>query len=124
MFSKDFISAFNILSILAMSFFSVPNSPFLIKSKSPISLNKVCMTFARLSTLSGYAYQLRRDKCNSLAFHPAATSRAVSPSQRAGASLPRRSRVTAGGLTARLVAAGLRRDVAASAAQAGPHLRT
>jgi len=26
------------------------------------------MTFAKLSTLSGYAYQLRRDECNSLAF--------------------------------------------------------
>jgi len=28
LFSKDFISAFNILSIFAMSFFSIPNSPF------------------------------------------------------------------------------------------------
>jgi hypothetical protein len=35
LFSKDFISAFNILSIFAMSFFSVPNSTFSIKSKSP-----------------------------------------------------------------------------------------
>jgi len=35
LFSKGFISAFNILSISAMSLFSVPNSPFSIKSKSP-----------------------------------------------------------------------------------------
>jgi hypothetical protein len=34
-FSKDFISAFNILSISAMSFFAVPNSPFLMNPKSP-----------------------------------------------------------------------------------------
>ena len=68
MFSKDFISAFNILLISAMSYFSVPNSPFLIKSKSLISLNRVRMTFAELSTLSDYAYQLRRDKYNSVAF--------------------------------------------------------
>jgi hypothetical protein len=33
-----------------------------------ISLNRVHMTFAKLSALSDYAYQLRRDKCNSLAF--------------------------------------------------------
>jgi len=83
LFSKDFISAFNILSISAMSFYSVLNSPFLIKSKSPannilvlsvkldsiflplgilllfyISLNRVRMTFAKLLNL-----------CNSLAFH-------------------------------------------------------
>ena len=31
-------------------------------------MDRVRMTFARLSTLSGYAYQLRRDKCNSIAF--------------------------------------------------------
>ncbi len=35
LFSKDFISVFNLLSISAMSFFSVPNSPFSIKFKSP-----------------------------------------------------------------------------------------
>ena len=35
LFSKDFISAFNILSISAMSFFAVPNSPFSMKPKSP-----------------------------------------------------------------------------------------
>jgi hypothetical protein len=40
LFSKDFISAFNILSISAMSLFSVPNSPFSIKSKSPA--NNIC----------------------------------------------------------------------------------
>ena len=43
LFSKDFISAFNILSISAMSFFSVPNSPFSIKSKSPA--NNICVSF-------------------------------------------------------------------------------
>ncbi len=32
---KDFISAFNILAISAMSFFAVPNSPFSMKPKSP-----------------------------------------------------------------------------------------
>ena len=42
LFSKDFISAFNILSISAMSFFSVPNSPFSIKSKSPA--NNICVS--------------------------------------------------------------------------------
>jgi hypothetical protein len=42
LFSKDFISAFNILSIAAMSFFSVPNSPFSIKSKSPA--NNICVS--------------------------------------------------------------------------------
>jgi len=66
LFSIDFISAFNILSISAMSFFSVPNSPFSIKSKSPANNtcasssqteNRVRMTFARLSSL-----------CNLLAF--------------------------------------------------------
>ncbi len=35
LFSKDFISVFNILSISAMSFFAVPNSPFSMKPKSP-----------------------------------------------------------------------------------------
>ncbi len=35
LFSKDFISAFSILSISAMSFFAVPNSPFSMKPKSP-----------------------------------------------------------------------------------------
>ena len=35
LFFKDFISAFNVLSISEKSFFSVPNSPFSIKSKSP-----------------------------------------------------------------------------------------
>ncbi|MBT8349937.1 MAG: hypothetical protein KJO26_01705, partial [Deltaproteobacteria bacterium] len=39
------------------SLFSAPNSTFSIKSKSPISLNRVRMIFARLSTL-----------CNFLAF--------------------------------------------------------
>ncbi len=34
LFPKDFISAFNILSISAMSFFSVPNSLVSIKPKS------------------------------------------------------------------------------------------
>ncbi|PLX44921.1 MAG: hypothetical protein C0611_13470 [Desulfobacteraceae bacterium] len=43
MFSKDFINAFNILSISAMSYFSVPNSPFSIKSKSPA--NKIWVSF-------------------------------------------------------------------------------
>jgi len=57
LFSKDFISTFNILSVSAMYFSIVPNSTFLIKSKSAISLNRVRMTFTRLSAL-----------CNSLAF--------------------------------------------------------
>ena len=57
LYSKDFISSFNILLISAMSFYSVSDSPFLNKSKSPIFLNRVRMTFARLSTF-----------CNSLAF--------------------------------------------------------
>jgi hypothetical protein len=35
LFSKDFISAFNLLSISAMALLSVPNSPFSIKAKSP-----------------------------------------------------------------------------------------
>jgi len=43
LFSKDLISAFNILSISAMSFSSVPNSPFSIKSKSPA--NYICVPF-------------------------------------------------------------------------------
>jgi len=38
LFSKDFISAFNILSTSAMSFFAVLNSPFAIKSKSPANI--------------------------------------------------------------------------------------
>ena len=42
LFSKDFISAFNILSISAMSLFSIPNSPFSIKSKSPA--NNICVS--------------------------------------------------------------------------------
>jgi hypothetical protein len=42
LFSKDFISAFNILSISAMSLFSGPNSPFSIKSKSPA--NNICVS--------------------------------------------------------------------------------
>ena len=42
LFSKDFISAFNILSISAMSFFSVPYSLFSIKSKSPA--NNICVS--------------------------------------------------------------------------------
>ena len=42
LFSKDFISAFNILSISAISSFSVPNSPFSIKSKSPA--NNICVS--------------------------------------------------------------------------------
>ena len=58
LFSKDFISFFNILSISAISFLSIPNLPFSIKSKSSISLNKLRMTFARFST-----------NCNSLAIH-------------------------------------------------------
>jgi hypothetical protein len=52
LFFKDFISVFNILTILAMSLFYVKH-PNIIQ----ISLNRVRMTFARLSTL-----------CNSLAF--------------------------------------------------------
>jgi len=43
LFSKDFISAFNILSISAMSLFSGPNSPFSIKSKSPA--NNIWVSF-------------------------------------------------------------------------------
>ena len=35
LFSKDVISTFNILSISAMSFFAVPNSPFAMQPKSP-----------------------------------------------------------------------------------------
>jgi hypothetical protein len=42
LFSKDFISAFNILSISAMSFFSLPNTPFSIKPKSPA--NSICVS--------------------------------------------------------------------------------
>ena len=37
MFSKDFISAFNIFSISAMSLFSEPYSPFSIKSQSLVN---------------------------------------------------------------------------------------
>ncbi len=40
LFSKDFVSAFNILSISAMSFFSVPDSLFSIKSKSPCYIRR------------------------------------------------------------------------------------
>jgi hypothetical protein len=40
LFSKNFISAFNILSISAMPLFSGPDSPFSIKSKSPA--NNIC----------------------------------------------------------------------------------
>jgi len=43
LFSKDFISPFNILSISAMSFCNVSNSPFSIKSKSPA--NKIWVSF-------------------------------------------------------------------------------
>ena len=43
LFSKDFISAFNILSISAIFVFAVPNSPFSIKSKSPA--NNICVSF-------------------------------------------------------------------------------
>jgi hypothetical protein len=42
LFSKDFISAFNILSISVMFFFSLPNSPFSIKLKSPA--NNICVS--------------------------------------------------------------------------------
>ena len=42
LFSKDFISAFNILSISAMSFFAVPNSPISMKPKSPA--NNICVS--------------------------------------------------------------------------------
>jgi hypothetical protein len=35
LFSKDFIRAFNILSIYAMFLFVVPNLPFSMKPKSP-----------------------------------------------------------------------------------------
>ena len=42
LFYKDFISAFNILSISAMVLFGVPNSPFSIKSKSPA--NNICVS--------------------------------------------------------------------------------
>jgi len=45
MFSKDFISAFNILSTSAMSFFSGPNSLFSIKSKSPA--NNICVSIRK-----------------------------------------------------------------------------
>jgi hypothetical protein len=68
LFSKDFVSAFNILSISAMSFFSEQIFlsvkldriflPLGILLLFYISLNRVRMTFARLSNL-----------CNSLAFH-------------------------------------------------------
>jgi hypothetical protein len=43
LFSKDFISAVNILSISAMSFLSVTNSLFSIKSKFPA--NKIWVPF-------------------------------------------------------------------------------
>ena len=43
LFSKNFIRAFNILSISAMSLFAVPNSPFSIKSKSPA--NNIWVSF-------------------------------------------------------------------------------
>jgi hypothetical protein len=43
LFSKDFISAFNILSISAMSFFAVLNSPFSMKPKSPA--NNIWISF-------------------------------------------------------------------------------
>ena len=56
LFSNDVISAFNILSIAAMSFLSVPHSPFLIKSKS--HAHKICLQFAN-----------RAIRCNPLAFH-------------------------------------------------------
>jgi len=49
LFSKDFISAFNILSISAMSFFSVLNSPFSIKSKSPA--NNICVSNSQTEPL-------------------------------------------------------------------------
>ncbi len=42
LFSKDFISSINILSISAMSFSSLPNSPFSIESKSPA--NNICVS--------------------------------------------------------------------------------
>ena len=42
LFYKDFISAFYILSISAMSFSRVPNSAFSIKSKSPA--NNICVS--------------------------------------------------------------------------------
>jgi hypothetical protein len=43
LFSKDFISALNILSISAMSFFALPNSPFSMKPKSPA--NNIWVSF-------------------------------------------------------------------------------
>ncbi len=42
LFSKGFISAFNILSISAMPFLSGPNSLFSIQSKSPA--NNICVS--------------------------------------------------------------------------------
>ena len=42
-FSKDFINALNILSISAMSFFALPNSPFSMKPKSPA--NNIWVSF-------------------------------------------------------------------------------
>jgi hypothetical protein len=48
--SKDFVSAFNILSISAMSLFSVPHSPFSIKSKSPA--NNICVSNSQTEFLS------------------------------------------------------------------------
>ena len=46
LFSKDFISAYNILSISEMSFFSVPNSPFSIRSESPA--NNICVSNSQI----------------------------------------------------------------------------
>jgi len=43
LFSKDFISALNILSISAMSFFAGTNSPFSMTAKSPA--NNIWVSF-------------------------------------------------------------------------------
>jgi len=53
LFSKDFISAFNIFSISAMSFFSVPNSLFSIKSKFPA--NNICEVRLYISSFGKFA---------------------------------------------------------------------
>ncbi len=53
LFSKDFISAFNILSISAMSFFSEPYSLFSIKSKSPA--NNICEVRLYISSFGNFA---------------------------------------------------------------------
>jgi len=51
LFSKNFISGFNILSISAISFFSVPNSPISIKS----NILKLDIKFGILAYIDTYA---------------------------------------------------------------------